>query len=264
MANSLPTAELAIYAMLSLPILYILFRHGLVGLVGWIYLFMFCAIRLVGGAMSMGDNPPPAASIIANVGLSPLMLAVSGILHEAGVYCQPSLDPKVGWLFVLIFHMVVAGGIGLVASGSSALQGDHPKPSDLSLVKVGMAILTVCWVGLCFSAALSVRMRLRASRAADSVYRAGSILLNAVSASLVFLGVRVIYGLAALCTENPSLSPISGTLVARALLSFLPELASTLMLIAAGVLTRNVSRTATRATVEGKEGSGQQLRVLRE
>lgn len=85
MTNPLQTAELAIYAALSFPILYILFRHGRVGLVGWTYLFMFCTIRIVGGAMSMGDAPSSAMTIIANVGLSPLLLAVSGILHEACV-----------------------------------------------------------------------------------------------------------------------------------------------------------------------------------
>lgn len=82
MTNSLATAELAIYAILSIPVLYILVRHGLAGLLGWFYLFAFCTLRLVGGAMSMQtDNG--SGNIISNVGLSPLLLAASGILHES-------------------------------------------------------------------------------------------------------------------------------------------------------------------------------------
>jgi len=70
--------------------------------------------------------------------------------------------------------MAVGGGVGLLAAGSSALRGDHPKSSDLTLVKVGIAILTVCWIGLCFVAAVSAWMRSQASRAA-ATYRDGSI-----------------------------------------------------------------------------------------
>lgn len=75
------TAELAIYAVLSIPTIYILIKHGRTGLLGWLYLFAFCTLRIVGGAMDLSGNT--AAGIISSVGLSPLLLATSGILHEA-------------------------------------------------------------------------------------------------------------------------------------------------------------------------------------
>lgn len=87
MTNSLAIAELAIYSTLSLPVLFLLFRHGRIGLLGWAYLFAFCTLRLVGGAMSLSSDSSSssssAASIISNAGLSPLLLAASGVLHEA-------------------------------------------------------------------------------------------------------------------------------------------------------------------------------------
>lgn len=84
MTNPLATAELAIYAVLALPVLFVLVRHGLPGLPGWIYLFAFCTLRIVGGALSM--NPESTSgNIISNIGLSPLLLAASGILHEGFV-----------------------------------------------------------------------------------------------------------------------------------------------------------------------------------
>lgn len=76
--DSLLTAELAIYAALSLPVLYLVVRHSPAGLLGWLYLFAFCTLRIVGGALSSSS-----ASIISSIGLSPLLLAASGILHEA-------------------------------------------------------------------------------------------------------------------------------------------------------------------------------------
>jgi len=75
-------AQLAIYAALSLPVLYVLWRHRPAGLLGWFFLFAFCTIRIVGGALSTG-NDQATGGIIASVGLSPLLLATAGILHEA-------------------------------------------------------------------------------------------------------------------------------------------------------------------------------------
>lgn len=75
------TAELAIYAILSIPNIYILFKHGRTGFLGWIYLFVFCTLRIVGGAMDLAGST--AAGLISSVGLSPLLLAAFGILREA-------------------------------------------------------------------------------------------------------------------------------------------------------------------------------------
>lgn len=75
------TAELAVYAALSIPTGYNLIRHGRIGILGWAFLFVFCSLLVIGGAMSLAGNK--SAIIVSNVGLSPLLLAASGILHEA-------------------------------------------------------------------------------------------------------------------------------------------------------------------------------------
>jgi UPF0716 family protein affecting phage T7 exclusion len=80
--SPLTTAQLAIYIVLAIPVIYILFKHWPVGTIGWGYLLVFCTLRIVGGAMSL-HSTGTTASIISSVGLSPLLLATSGILHEA-------------------------------------------------------------------------------------------------------------------------------------------------------------------------------------
>lgn len=84
--TALSTAELIIYATLSIPTLYILVKHGRAGLLGWLFLFAFCSLRIIGSAIDLSGNT--SAGIISSVGLSPLLLAASGILHEA--YCSVS------------------------------------------------------------------------------------------------------------------------------------------------------------------------------
>lgn len=82
MTNSLSAAECAFYAVLIIPVLFLIVRHGLHGLLGWLFLALFCTLRIIGGGMAVNDSSP-AASIISNVGLSPILLAAAGILHEA-------------------------------------------------------------------------------------------------------------------------------------------------------------------------------------
>lgn len=79
--SSLTTAELAIYAVLVLPTLFGLFKHGKPGLIGWGFLFVFCSLRVIGGALFLTDSS--AAVTVSNIGLSPLLICTAGLLHEA-------------------------------------------------------------------------------------------------------------------------------------------------------------------------------------
>lgn len=81
MVDALSAATVAIYAALLLVVLYLFVRHGREGLLGWLYLAIFCILRIIGGGMGI-NKPSTSASIISSVGLSPLLLATSGILHE--------------------------------------------------------------------------------------------------------------------------------------------------------------------------------------
>jgi hypothetical protein len=69
-------------------------------------------------------------------------------------------------------------------------------------------------------------------------------LLHAVLASLIFYGIRVTYSLVAVSTQKKSLSPINGSLAVRVILSFLPELIMTVILLFAGYKTKNVVQMA--------------------
>lgn len=82
MVNSLSAATLAIYIILAIPVLFLLVKHGRHGLLGWFFLFIFCSLQIIGSALAVKGSSP-SASIISNVGLSPLLLAAAGILHEA-------------------------------------------------------------------------------------------------------------------------------------------------------------------------------------
>ncbi|KAF7552223.1 hypothetical protein G7Z17_g4480 [Cylindrodendrum hubeiense] len=250
------TAELAIYAILILPTLYILIKHGPPGYLGWFYVIIFFSLRIIGGAMSL--NGSSSASIVANIGLSPLLLAAAGILHEARVCRNRELDPKIEWIKVVLYHIHVTGGVALLAVGASHLQGDNPAPSDMTLVKVGLAILTVAWVILAGWAGISLRPL--ATLNGPNPQRAGAILLYSVLFSVIFIGIRVIYSLVAMTSGHASINPNTASLAIQVLLQFLPELIAALSFIAAGAYTRNVRHAANAEAGRGQRAHDSELK----
>jgi len=80
--ESLAAAQLALYIVLIIPILYVLQHHGKNGLLAWGFLTGFCILRLTGSGLEISDSVGRPAQIINGVGLSPLLLAFVGVLHE--------------------------------------------------------------------------------------------------------------------------------------------------------------------------------------
>lgn len=85
MADPIYIAQLVIYIIFLQPAVYCLWKHGRHGLLGWFYLQLFCAVRIIGAAVIIHENSSTgtAAVILNSVGLSPLLLSAAGILHEA-------------------------------------------------------------------------------------------------------------------------------------------------------------------------------------
>jgi hypothetical protein len=89
--SRLAIAELVIYIILTPVVFYLFARHGKHGLVGWIFLLAFCILRIVADGLqisdgikqSKGESYSATGAIINSVGVSPLLLAISGLLSEA-------------------------------------------------------------------------------------------------------------------------------------------------------------------------------------
>jgi prolipoprotein diacylglyceryltransferase len=97
MTSGLLIAQLALYAPLTLPTLYLLYSHGRHGFLAWLYLLAFCVLRITGAAMGLSDPHNTGAQIISSIGLSPLLLSIDGMLHEA--YVAQKLTPTHHALF---------------------------------------------------------------------------------------------------------------------------------------------------------------------
>jgi len=83
--NSLAKATIAIYVILTIPTLFVAVKHGLRHLLGWAFLFVFLTLKMIGSGLALKSSPGSSASIVSSIGLSPLLIAAAGVLHEASV-----------------------------------------------------------------------------------------------------------------------------------------------------------------------------------
>ena len=88
-SESLDIAELAIYLPLLLLTLVVVVRHGIHRQAGWIYLAIFCLIRIIGAALGIAAEKKSSnvsdlewSAILGSVGISPLLLASLGLLKQ--------------------------------------------------------------------------------------------------------------------------------------------------------------------------------------
>ncbi|KAI1207619.1 uncharacterized protein F4807DRAFT_433960 [Annulohypoxylon truncatum] len=245
-STGLPVALLVIYLTLSLPTIYITFKHGLKhgAIVGWFFLFTFCTLRIIASILELVDATGSSASLVASIGLSPLLAATCGILHESRVHILPKARRPFDTPYLIFFHILVTTAIALVASGASKLNNPSLPPDQMKrsqgLVKGGMVLLLLGWISLATVTFATFQHILTHASGKVAEMGGGKKLLIAVAFSIPFLGIRVMESLVYFFSQNPLLNPVSGSLGLRVGLQVIEEIIVALSLIAAGILTRNI------------------------
>ncbi|KAF4630269.1 hypothetical protein G7Y89_g7871 [Cudoniella acicularis] len=239
--SALDKVQLAIYLTLSFPTIYILIRHGRPGILGWFYILAFCSLRIVGGALSISaDNsgtPSTTAATISSIGLSPLLIGISGILHEANAKLRAARE----WPIIACYHFIVITGLALIVCGSSAFKGGAVSSGTLALLKVGIIVLLLAWVVLIIWGLFSL---LLSQRTKDTPgFSGGTMLLYAVLFSLPFASIRVLYSVLAIVAPSKNLNLMSENMGLKIGLSFIPELIAVLGFVFVGLATHNLRKT---------------------
>ena len=88
-SESLDIAEVVIYLPLLFFTFFVILRHGIHRQSGWIYLAIFCLIRIIGAALGIAAEKKPSnvsdlewSAILSSIGISPLLLASLGLLKR--------------------------------------------------------------------------------------------------------------------------------------------------------------------------------------
>lgn len=165
--NGVFPADLAVYLLFTPIVVYIFFAHRWTGFLPWYYLSVFCLARIIGGILGIHDSNGLPANIIQSVGLTPLILAVDGLIHEGcvvqprfiypidlqadnwwshrRVYRNPSSSRFLGWSVVIATSTVMIAAVALVITGSLHIFQGHPQSGSYTQWKVGTVLTAVAW-----------------------------------------------------------------------------------------------------------------------
>ncbi|KAL7954560.1 hypothetical protein V8C34DRAFT_319769 [Trichoderma compactum] len=142
--DGLSAAKLAIYLVLFQPALFCLWKHGKTGFLGWLFVQLFCVLRIATSGIGLHGNQKGEAAVILNsIGLSPLLLAISGILHEARRAVNPRLNRRLDVILEIKYHGLVQLGMILIILALVKLMNGDPliKGVFVALPFVGIRLV---------------------------------------------------------------------------------------------------------------------------
>ncbi|KAI1488482.1 hypothetical protein F5X96DRAFT_645365 [Biscogniauxia mediterranea] len=244
-SEGLPIALLTIYILLFIPTIYIAIKHGFrhAAILGWGYLLAFYTIRVVSSALELHDPASRSAGVVSSIGLSPLLLATGGILHESRAYLIRKGRKAYETAWVVQFHIVVTIALALVAVGAAHSSNPTSTADDIMramrLAKAGMVILLLSWLLLIVIASYTFMTMGRREPGLEK-QQGGRTLFIAVVVAIPLIGIRLLASFVYFFTQNPLLNPITGSLGLRVGLEILEEILVSVLFVSAGLATRNI------------------------
>lgn len=245
--TAIAIAQLAVYIFLLPLIFYLLYAHGKRGVLGYIYLSIFCTLQIVSAGLQIATPTSITAAILSSVGLSPLLLGLAGLLHEAHVYLSPqnTRKSKLGWAFQLQLHVVTIAAIALIAVGTANLShdaGTSKYDTDLKLRKIGSIILLLAFFAITVHAAwILVNHRLGENALAKKLLYGTLPALPLIFARLIY---TIVYSFASPTSPTfRALNPETASIAIRVIFIFLLPLLAVLGLIGGGIASRQLPRS---------------------
>jgi hypothetical protein len=211
--DNISIAEICVYSPALLVAIFLCVRHGFGRSSGWFYLIIFSLARLIGSAMQLATISQPnnlnlyiGAAVLANVGLSPLILVELGLLSRAITSIRKSVQTFVNERMLRLVQLVVIVGLILTSVGGSQAGTDYANTGVYTvpeLSKVGMG-LYIAGFGLTVLAALQVAMQISHAEAGERR------LSLAVGLALPFILVRLIYAALSVFSQDPKFNQVAG------------------------------------------------------
>ena len=240
----LAIVELVIYILLTPLVLFLLIKHRFPGLLGWLYLLVFCGLRLGSDGITIGNRNKPASTtgaILNGVGISPLLLSLAGLLHEPAHYLLTT-NPTVTLFTQIFFHVLSVGGVVMAAIGGSKLADPETHgnswSTDHTLRKAGSCILLLVWVLLCVYAANMYRKIKR--QQGNATHALAWRYFVFVALSVPFVGIRAVYGVVYAFDTSKDVNPSTGSFAIKFVLIFLVQLIAVGCFMIGGWLSRDI------------------------
>jgi hypothetical protein len=251
-SDGLAIAEIVIYTPLVVLSFALCIRHSFRVFAGWLFLFIFCALRIAGSALLLARiNDPSNVEFytvpieLFAVGQVVLLYSTLGLLARVADGFNQIWHTGIKSLYIQLIRLPLIAGIVLIVIGGVAsastwiLTGNYPV--DL-LTKIGTIIVVaafapVAGVALLFS-----------PRVAEAD-RSDVILFNAVRSSLVFIFIRLVYSLLIAFVDDAAFNPLNANAAAQGFMAVLDEAVAVILYVVAGF---RISRLPKKTVVKNE------------
>ncbi|CAG8957171.1 hypothetical protein HYFRA_00009372 [Hymenoscyphus fraxineus] len=259
--QGIAAAEVAIYIPGLFVASFLTYRHGLSRSAGWYFLIIFTLARVLGGAFQLATINDPTntnlltgASILANIGFSPLALATLGLLSRLVDNInrtRPSLHFgfNTRWIKMietLLTIGLILGIVGGVDTGEAAASSPTGYAQPGSTSKAGVILFIIAYIA-------TILVTLITSLSISAAQQGERRILLAIGLSLPFLFVRLVYSCAAIFTNERKFSLLSGSAAILLFVALIPELIVVVLYESLGLtLIGSVSSAGAGYVVEGQ------------
>ncbi|KAJ5226319.1 hypothetical protein N7468_007544 [Penicillium chermesinum] len=213
---------------------FLVYRHGLRKNSGFLFLVIFALARIIGASCDLATINDPsntnlftAAAICSSIGLSPLMLACSGLLSRADQSIKRMTGQALPLPTFTAFRLLTVAAMVLAIVGITSNMTVQGMQNPASETKIGMILYVVSWAAL-LGLLLLVTSRCRGLESGEKR------ILVAVAAALPFILIRVIYACLIIFLHNSTFSLLSPDPTALLCMNVLEEIVVVAILLGVG------------------------------
>ncbi|KAF1937818.1 hypothetical protein EJ02DRAFT_514947 [Clathrospora elynae] len=217
--DTVSVIELVFYIPAALLSIFLLTKHGFKSSRVWLYTLILCTARIIGAICQfLSHNNPSqglieAILIIDSIGISPLLLATSGLLRrfvegtKMSIFGRPFHILRILTLVGLI--LAIAGGTSINLQSNAAIQ--IPTTSRVAII-----LYIVAYIGIVFIFSISVKYVSVTPKTERRVP-------VAIVIALPFILVRLVYSACTVFLHNHTFSVLAGNVAVWVVMSVVQE-----------------------------------------
>ncbi|KAI0127428.1 hypothetical protein BJ170DRAFT_595302 [Xylariales sp. AK1849] len=249
--NGISVAEICFYIPSLFIAIWLCISHGFGRNAGWLYLIFFSLVRIIGSALSLATISDPknvslyiGAAVLANIGLSSLILVELGLLGRALASIRKATSTILNESQMRLIQLVLLVGPGILGAigGSQAGTDDSKtgKYTSQTLSKVSMGLMIAGYV-------LTVLAALKVARQISYAEPGEKRIMLAVALSLPFVLVRLTYSAESIYGNNSNFNQRTGNINIRLGMSVIMEMFAVAIVESVGFTLRKVPKGQTSA-----------------
>lgn len=247
-------ALIAIYTPAILVAIFLAFKHGFGRSAGWRYVIVFSLLRIVGSVLQIMTVSNPTsiglytgAAVCQSIGVSPLLLTTLGLLGRVVDSTPPEWRGFVTKPVLVVVQITVVVGLVFGIKGGIDAESQFSETGQFSygsLSKASVALFIIVYV-LTLVGAVGLF-----SPTINSGFPNEKRMLLAISASLPFLLVRIVYSCLSTFTTNPQFSQIDGNPTILLVMALIMEMVTIFLYEVMGLLLRKTPPIESTVDVE--------------